>query len=672
MPSDDFNRADGALGANWAAPTGDTSTWAIASNMAVCLDDPGALGVYRRWAGTGADMGSPDHWSEVEIQSIQAQTDSNTGPAVRMRPAAHTSNQFVAKLSDSNQFWRIIAGAEAQIGSNFTAAVNLGDIVRLEAVGRTYRFKVNGTLVNLAQDTQITDGNYAGMNGFNGTASDEVRVNRWAAGLMTALAAPYVADFSVQVTGTGTTLAPTVPAQIAAGDLVLVHATSRDAAQTMTAPGSQGWSTVEAPSQTGLEDLLVGKIWGLGGQTDSTTPTFAIGSGVAGWGAVAYIIRNPAHATAPWTSVAAAVLASGSVANTSNATVTCPSVTHTGNNRTVLRLASSADDNALITPSTGFLFTGGANYDSTTGNDFAQAMSGLEDGTVTTNTGTSTFTESLVGPDVSNGITIVIGIPSTATSANAGGPTAAAAAGPVDAIVSPNAGGPTSAAAAGGIDAIVAPSPPGPTASAACARPSISTTTSTGGPTAATAGSTPAPSVAPHAGGPTGSASAPGATATTAAETNAVAGGPTATATPGAPSPAVAPNAGAGTVGAAGAPALVLVAVHAGSATAGAVAPGATADVDASTNANAGAGSVTADAPGSTPRVAPMPGAGTAGATAPGAAASTPPPPPTVSPIISVGTLTRTARAGALEGTVTGGGLARLILSVGDLTGETP
>lgn len=414
--SDDFNRADSSnLGAAWTEVVGD---WAIVSNKVQCNDDDGGTGYYARYE---TDVGSSDMFAQAVTTATQADSASSAGVALRMRAAANTSYQLTPRhAGDTMGIWRIVAGAESQqtwqTGSQtLSTPIASGDTVRLEAVGPLLRAKVQGALVGLCVDATITDGQRGGLNGYNNTASDVVELDDFAAGALAAdggLVAPYVVGVSAQVTGVGTSLTPTIPAVVATGDLVLVQTTSRDAAQTMTAPAGEGWSSVQSPSQTGLEDVLWAKVWGLGGQTDDTTPTFGIGSGTAGWGATAVVIRNPSHSTLPWTSVAAAVLASGSGANASSTTVTAPSVTHDGTHRTVVRVVSSADDNALNAPSTGAAAYGGANYDSTTGNDFAQAMSLREDITVTTNTGTSTFTESLVGPDVSNGITLVIGIPS--------------------------------------------------------------------------------------------------------------------------------------------------------------------------------------------------------------------------------------------------------------------
>lgn len=416
--ADPFTRGDSSsLGANWAE-LGGVGDWEIKSNKLECNTDAGALGYYARYE---ADVGSSDMWASVVVTSTQTSSNSNSGVLVRGRTAAVTSYQIdIRHAGDIMWFWRIVAGAETQMtnqaGTTSLPVVSAsGDTVRGEVVGSLIRGLINNVLVGLCRDTNITDGQRPGVNGWNEIAADFIQMDDFAGGALVAdggLVAPYIVGVGDQVTGTGTTLTPTVPPVVANGDLVLCQTTSRDAAQTMTAPGSEGWVSIQSPSQTGLEDVLWGKIWGLGGQTDDTTPTFGIGSATAGWGAtVGGVLRNPSHATAPWTSVAAAVLASGSQANAAAATCTAPSVSHTGNNRTLYRSFSSGDDNDLRTNSEGAIAYGGVNYDSTTGNDFSQAGTLTENVTVTTNTGTATITQLANGNDISNGITLVLGIP---------------------------------------------------------------------------------------------------------------------------------------------------------------------------------------------------------------------------------------------------------------------
>lgn len=412
--------AFGGTLSGWTAVNG---TFSIVSGKLRGTTVGGSPASYNRF---NTSTGSVDCFCQAVVSSTQTSGLSNTGMACRMRAAANTSYQVTGRhAADTLMVWRITAGSESQLtwqtgASSLSTVWGSGDTLREEVVGSLIRAKVNGALVGFCVDTNIADGMLVGVNTYNDAGGDFSEYDNWAGGALAAdggLAAPYLVGISAQVTGTGGSLGLTVPAVVAAGDTVLVHSVSRDAAQTPTAPGSQGWSaSIQTPSQTGLRSTLHSKVWGLGGQTDSTSPSYTISSGTAGWGAVVTVWRNPAHATNPWTTATAAIAASGSStdATTSSATRSCPSVNHDGTHRTLARFCDSGDDNALGTNSEGALAYGGANYDSTTGNDFAQALSVREDVTVTTSTGTATFAETLVGNDISNGITVVLGIPPTA------------------------------------------------------------------------------------------------------------------------------------------------------------------------------------------------------------------------------------------------------------------
>jgi hypothetical protein len=418
--SRDFNTADTSTITN-STELGGTGDWQIISNKLRCDSDAGSLGYYWR---EDSDLGGSDLFAQGVITSVQTSSNSNTGVLLRGQTGStNTSYQVTCRhAGDILWFWRIVAGVETQMTNqagttSLSVPIASGDTIRGEVIGTLIRAKVNGALVGCCVDSNIVSGSRCGFNGWNEINTDLVELDDYLAGLFPSeagLVAPFIKSIGAQVTGTGTSLSPTI-VNPAAGDLVVVQCTSRDAAQTMSNPASQGWVAGPSPSQTGLEDAVFYKVWGLGGQTDTTTPAFTIGSGTAGWAATPVIYANPKHATNPWTSVTDAVLASASAANGSSTTVTAPSATHTGAHRTVVRIVSTADDNDVRTNSEGALVYGGVNYDTTTGNDLSQAQSCTEDITVTTNTGTATFTEVVNGADVSNGITLVLGIPSGIT-----------------------------------------------------------------------------------------------------------------------------------------------------------------------------------------------------------------------------------------------------------------
>lgn len=417
--TDDFNRSNTSTMTGYTELIGD---WEVVSNKLQCNTDGGGTGYYLRH---DTDTGSNDMYSQAVTSSAQANSSSNTGVLCRGQTGAtNTSYQFTTNHgADTWGMWRVTAGSETQLGSGSTAIAS-GDTIRLETAGSILRGKINGTLVALVRDTTTAAGTRGGLNGYNAVGTDVVELDNFETGSIAdnPPAAPYINGWSAQSSGTGTTQAPGVPANsIAAGVCVLAWITSKDAAQTVTAPAGEGWVLVENPSQTGLEGYLFAKIWGLGGQTDSSTPTFSIGSGTAGWLTTLQLVRNPAHATNPWTSVASAIIASGSSSNAAASTVSAPSVSASGTHLTVIRFFGSADDNALggATTGGGVLSFNGAAYDQTTNGGIAQASMVLEDATVGSSTGTATVTETVAGNDISNGVTVVFAIPSSGTTVTA-------------------------------------------------------------------------------------------------------------------------------------------------------------------------------------------------------------------------------------------------------------
>lgn len=490
--SDNFDRADTSTMTGYTELVGD---WEIVSNKLQCNNDAGSTGYYLR---NDTTVGSNDMYAQAVTSSAQANSSSNTGVLCRGQTGAtNTSYQLATNHgADSWAIWRITAGSETQLLTG-SAPIASGDTIRLEAAGSILRAKINGTLVGLVRDTTTSGGTRGGLNGYNAVGTDVVEIDNFETGALTDSppGGPYVNGWSAQSSGTGTTQAPGVPANsIAAGVCVLAWVTSKDASQTVTAPAGEGWVLVENPSQTGLEGYLFAKIWGLAGQTDSSTPTFSIGSGTAGWLTTLELVRNPAHDTAPWTSVASAIVASGSSSNAAASTVSAPSVSVSGSHLTVIRFYGSADDNALggtISAGAGVLSLSGAAYDQTTGGGIAQASTVLEDATIGSSTGTATVTETVAGNDISHGVTLVFAIPSAATinatlDAALGG--TAAATGTVDhpATTSAVLGGAAAATATVDHPAILTTTLGG-TASAAATRETAATATAALGFTAASA-----------------------------------------------------------------------------------------------------------------------------------------------------------------------------------------
>lgn len=424
--TDDFNRANGAVGAAWTnVPTGDgTPTWSIVSNKVRNTTTGGSFGKYCRH---DTATGSADMYAQTVVTSTQANAGSNSGVMCRGQTGStNTSYQFTGRhAGDTLSFWMINAGTETNlrlacnaqataVSQTLSRAWASGDTIREEVIGSLLRGKINGALVAVTRDTTIAAGQRGGLNAYNAVGGELGEFDDFQAGLLDDLIAPYVAGVGVQVEGTGS-LTPTIPANVAAGDLVLVHGTILSATNTQVVPAGEGWSTAQATAANAHGSQVFAKVWGLGGQTDDSTPTFTRSAGADGAAVTPVIIRNPFHATRPWTSVAAAVLAAGAQNNAASATVTAPSVSHTGDDRTVCRFFGSADDNSLgittasLSNSEGALVYGGLDWNFSTAG--AQALSILENVDLATSTGAATVTEHINSTDANHGITLVLGVP---------------------------------------------------------------------------------------------------------------------------------------------------------------------------------------------------------------------------------------------------------------------
>jgi hypothetical protein len=518
------------------------------------------------WARADTDTATNDMYAEVAVTGAVGGGSGLTAPYAAARMVTTSAETFYSAgpLMDPNNFVgfgagtsvvlnKKVAGANTDLAHTGYSHSN-GDVYRCSVVGSTLRAYVNGVLKLTTTDTSITTGTRGGVFMVLVAAGDSASFDNFAVDDVPPPNYPYFIDVSAQVTGTGTTLTPTVPATVATGDVVFAHITS-DNNSTLTPPSGEGWalapSTTRLTNTTALEDAVYYKVWGAG-NTDDTTPTFTSSSGTAGWGITLSVFRN-VDTTTP-------IQATAETAATASTTMTAPSASYSGDNRTYARFFSSVDDNNHGSQSEGTLAYGGTSYDQTTGNDYAQSMSYLENVDGASSTSTATMTQGSNGADRYNARTIVLQPPSTGTSANAAAATGTGAAANASTAIAPKAGNAT------GTGAAVAPAPTvKPNAGLASGTGQAfgaGGTTSTGGtgtgtgtgtantatPTVAPnagqatgsgAAQSPAPNVKPNAGLASGTGQAFGAGGTVATGGTGVATG---TGAAGAPTPRVAPN----------------------------------------------------------------------------------------------------------------------------------
>lgn len=186
--TDDFNRADGALGANWTTLAGSGSI--VSNRLSINL-----TGTTLLWA---AATDTTDHYSSIALQTYVA---GNTY-GVFVRSDGTTANMYQGRRTAAGSFdiRRIVANAATVIGSATIAPPADGAILRLEAVGSQIRMLVAGVPIIDVVDTNLSVGKRLGVRHqlLNGTVSYDT----FAAGDLSA-ASPAVTRGSVSARSLG-------------------------------------------------------------------------------------------------------------------------------------------------------------------------------------------------------------------------------------------------------------------------------------------------------------------------------------------------------------------------------------------------------------------------------------------------------------------------------------
>jgi hypothetical protein len=176
LASDNFDRADGGLGANWTTITGMTAP-AIVSNAVVGDADP--EGAYYNAVTPPADQ-----WAQVTVTTPltnHAGSGDGVGPAIRIQTGAQSQYNMQAQTPDC-QVYVANAGSYQQIGSTGTGFV-AGDVAYLEIQGTTVVSKKNGSTSGMPTGTDAT---YAsGRFGFfiaNDLGVVDPKLNDWSGG----------------------------------------------------------------------------------------------------------------------------------------------------------------------------------------------------------------------------------------------------------------------------------------------------------------------------------------------------------------------------------------------------------------------------------------------------------------------------------------------------------
>lgn len=173
LASDDFNRADGALGSNWTTIVSTTAP-AIVSNT---IHDQGAAASSGAFY-SGVPNWPSDSWAQITLVTQEASAGSQ-GVGLRIQPAAYSGYLGFFDAGTGNlRIRRVDAGAATNlVAVAYTFAAN--DVLRFEAIASQLRLYINDVLKLATFDTTYKTGS-AGYIGFRQAADNSC--DDWSAG----------------------------------------------------------------------------------------------------------------------------------------------------------------------------------------------------------------------------------------------------------------------------------------------------------------------------------------------------------------------------------------------------------------------------------------------------------------------------------------------------------
>lgn len=177
--TDNFNRADGGLGANWTTAGGFSALTIVSNTCKGSFGSQHNVSVY-----TGAGTAPADQYAQFKV----------TNPAGFIGPVLRhdggTAFYTCYYNAGTATIYKWSGGSANQIGSGSTITPAVNDVVYLEAVGTALTMKVNGATVCTATDSSITAAGYVGIDLYDNVAA----VDDFEGGAV-------AADVSVSLTG---------------------------------------------------------------------------------------------------------------------------------------------------------------------------------------------------------------------------------------------------------------------------------------------------------------------------------------------------------------------------------------------------------------------------------------------------------------------------------------
>jgi hypothetical protein len=233
--SDDFNRADGGLGANWTAIA--DGAMAIASQQVT-----GTAGVVSGDIRT-AETYPGDQYSEIEVTSTQLTGSQWIGPAVRLQNGGQNGYVGIYNWNSGSpvlQLFKRSGGNWTQLGSTYNSGpLAAGTKLRLTVLGNSISFTANGVERIGLTDSTFSSG-APGIMAFGSATADN-----WSGG-----------NSSFQVNYQSTDAQGVKSYEVLSADDGYGPQTLRVLAPTNPAPGAAHNFLIVLPVQSGLQNTF--------------------------------------------------------------------------------------------------------------------------------------------------------------------------------------------------------------------------------------------------------------------------------------------------------------------------------------------------------------------------------------------------------------------------------
>ena len=165
--TDDFNRANGALGANWTTITAGTGNWTIISNQAVNSTGANAVGL-DQYTGSGFLAGTGAYDVQANLFT-PAGTGSGSSVGVAFN-IIDVNNYYAVRVQRSGgffQFIQVVGGTVGQVSTGNSTFAGTGDLMKVshstsQADG-VYTLTINAGTFTLTDSTSPLTGGGLGL-----------------------------------------------------------------------------------------------------------------------------------------------------------------------------------------------------------------------------------------------------------------------------------------------------------------------------------------------------------------------------------------------------------------------------------------------------------------------------------------------------------------------------